>query len=72
MWWTMSINLGKLKIKKIRGDVQVKQCVLFTSLDKCCGDGLICLFSCHFLYATENPTLEDHSNKSTNNVRTPI
>ena len=25
-----------------------------------------------FLYATENPTLEDHSNKSTNNVPTPI
>ena len=27
-------------MKKIRGDVQVKQCVLFTSLDKCCGGGL--------------------------------
>ena len=25
-----------------------------------------------FLFATENPTLEDHSNKSTNNVPTPI
>ena len=25
-----------------------------------------------FLYATENPTLEDHSNKPTNNVPTPI
>ena len=33
------------------------------------------LFICFriiFLYATENPTLEDHSNKSTNNVPTPI
>ena len=25
-----------------------------------------------YLYATENPMLEDHSNKSTNNVPTPI
>ena len=25
-----------------------------------------------FIYATEKPTLEDHSNKSTNNVPTPI
>ena len=25
-----------------------------------------------FLYATENPTLEDHSNKSSTNVPTPI
>ena len=33
------------------------------------------LFICFhiiFLYDTDNPTLEDHSNKSTNNVPTPI
>ena len=29
-------------------------------------------FNIIFLYATENPTLEDHSNRSTNNVLTPI
>ena len=34
----------------------------------------VLFFSFHifFLYATENPTLEDHLNKSTNNVPTPI
>ena len=33
---------------------------------------LIYLFSSHFIYATENPTLEDHLDKSTHNVPTPI
>ena len=33
---------------------------------------LFICFRITFLYATENPTLEDHSNKYTNTVQTPI
>ena len=62
---------GEAKIlRKIRGDVHVKQYVIFSSLDKCCGDGIFLLtmelvffggilelVQCYGIYLSDLPAL---------------
>ena len=47
-------------------------CVIFLNVSLSSVIHLINLFSYLFLYAKENPAMEDHSYRSTNNVTTPI